>query len=154
MTQALKTLEQSLKKVVFGQNDAVESVVSAVKLARSGLRHAEKPMAASSFLAPQALAKRKSPDSSANPCHAPIRFDVSNIWKSTVWPNLLAPLQGMGFEKGGLLTEAVTKNPYAILLLDEIEKAHPDVYNVLLQLMDYGFVTDPQGRCVIFAIPC
>lgn len=150
--KALKNLERSLKKAVFGQNDAVEAVVDAVKLARSGLRHAEKPMGCFLFSGPTGVGKTEIARQLSQVLAMPLlRFDMSEYMeKHSVAKLIGAPPGYVGFEQGGLLTEAVTKNPYAILLLDEIEKAHPDIYNVLLQLMDYGTVTDPQGRSVNF----
>ncbi len=150
--KVLKTLGLQLKKKVFGQDMAAVAVVDAIKMARSGLRSAEKPVGCFLFSGPTGVGKTEIARQLGNILHMPVlRFDMSEYMeKHSVAKLIGAPPGYVGFDQGGLLTDGVTKNPHAILLLDEIEKAHPDIYNILLQLMDYGIVTDHNGRSVSF----
>ncbi len=150
--KVLKTLGVQLKKKVYGQDKAADAVVDAIKMARSGLRSAEKPVGCFLFSGPTGVGKTEIAKQLGQTLHMPmLRFDMSEYMeKHSVAKLIGAPPGYVGFDQGGLLTDAVTKNPHSILLLDEIEKAHPDIYNVLLQLMDYGIVTDHNGRSVNF----
>lgn len=150
--KVLKTLGTRLKKKVYGQDKAADAVVDAIKMARSGLRSAEKPVGCFLFSGPTGVGKTEIARQLGKTLHMPLlRFDMSEYMeKHSVAKLIGAPPGYVGFDQGGLLTDAVTKNPHAILLLDEIEKAHPDIYNILLQLMDYGIVTDHNGRSVNF----
>jgi len=150
--KVLKTLGAQLKKKVYGQDKAADAVVDAIKMARSGLRSAEKPVGCFLFSGPTGVGKTEIAKQLGQTLHMPIlRFDMSEYMeKHSVAKLIGAPPGYVGFDQGGLLTDAVTKNPHSILLLDEIEKAHPDIYNILLQLMDYGIVTDHNGRSVNF----
>jgi ATP-dependent Clp protease ATP-binding subunit ClpA len=150
--KVLKTLGTQLKKKVFGQDKAADAVVDAIKMARSGLRSAEKPVGCFLFSGPTGVGKTEIARQLGKTLHMPLlRFDMSEYMeKHSVAKLIGAPPGYVGFDQGGLLTDAVTKNPHSILLLDEIEKAHPDIYNILLQLMDYGIVTDHNGRSVSF----
>ncbi len=144
----LQNLEESLKRVVFGQDEAVRQVVSAIKLARSGLNDPNKPIGSFLFAGPTGVGKTELTQQLAKHLGIElIRFDMSEYMERHTVSRLIgAPPGYVGFDQGGLLTEAVTKNPHAILLLDEIEKAHPDVFNILLQVMDNGTLTDNNGR--------
>lgn len=144
----LQNLEESLKRVVFGQDEAVRQVVSAIKLARSGLNDPNKPIGSFLFAGPTGVGKTELTQQLAKHLGIElIRFDMSEYMERHTVSRLIgAPPGYVGFDQGGLLTEAVTKNPHAILLLDEIEKAHPDVFNILLQVMDNGSLTDNNGR--------
>jgi ATP-dependent Clp protease ATP-binding subunit ClpA len=145
---ALKTLDRDLKLVVFGQDDAINALASAIKMSRSGLGEEEKPIGSFLFAGPTGVGKTEVTRQLAMTMGIElIRFDMSEYMESHSVSRLVgAPPGYVGFDQGGLLTEAVTKNPHAVLLLDEIEKAHPDVYNVLLQIMDHGKLTDANGR--------
>lgn len=144
----LRVLSQTVKKEIFGQDAAVEKVCLAVKKARAGFRNMEKPEASFLFVGPTGVGKTELARALSSILKEPLlRFDMSEYQeKHTVSRLIGSPPGYVGFEEGGLLTEAVRKQPHAIILLDEIEKAHPDVYNVLLQVMDYGTLTDNQGR--------
>ena len=145
---ALKTLERDLKAVVFGQDKAIETLASAVKMARSGLGQNNKPIGSFLFSGPTGVGKTEVAKQLAYIMGIElIRFDMSEYMERHAVSRLIgAPPGYVGFDQGGLLTEAVTKKPHAVLLLDEIEKAHPDVFNILLQVMDHGTLTDNNGR--------
>lgn len=145
---ALKTLERDLKAVVFGQDKAIETLASAVKMARSGLGQSNKPIGSFLFSGPTGVGKTEVAKQLAYILGIElIRFDMSEYMERHAVSRLIgAPPGYVGFDQGGLLTEAVTKQPYCVLLLDEIEKAHPDIFNILLQVMDHGTLTDNNGR--------
>jgi ATP-dependent Clp protease ATP-binding subunit ClpA len=144
----LKTLDRDLKNVVFGQEPAIEALSAAIKMARSGLGKPDKPIGAFLFSGPTGVGKTEVAKQLAYTLGIElIRFDMSEYMERHTVSRLIgAPPGYVGFDQGGLLTEAVTKKPHAVLLLDEIEKAHPDVFNVLLQVMDHGTLTDNNGR--------
>lgn len=145
---ALKTLERDLKAVVFGQDKAIEVLSSAVKMARSGLGNSSKPIGSFLFAGPTGVGKTEVAKQLAYVLGIELlRFDMSEYMERHAVSRLIgAPPGYVGFDQGGLLTEAVTKQPYCVLLLDEIEKAHPDIFNILLQVMDHGTLTDNNGR--------
>lgn len=145
---ALKTLERDLKAVVFGQDKAIEVLASAVKMARSGLGNGNKPIGSFLFAGPTGVGKTEVAKQLAYILGIELlRFDMSEYMERHAVSRLIgAPPGYVGFDQGGLLTEAVTKQPYCVLLLDEIEKAHPDIFNILLQVMDHGTLTDNNGR--------
>ena len=145
---ALKTLERDLKAVVFGQDKAIEVISSAVKMARSGLGQTNKPIGNFLFSGPTGVGKTEVAKQLAYIMGIElIRFDMSEYMERHAVSRLIgAPPGYVGFEQGGLMTEAVNKHPYCVILLDEIEKAHPDIFNVLLQVMDHGTLTDNNGR--------
>ena len=145
---ALRTLERDLKLTVFGQDEAIEALSSAIKMSRSGLGEEEKPIGSFLFAGPTGVGKTEVTRQLAMVMGIElIRFDMSEYMEAHSVSRLVgAPPGYVGFDQGGLLTEAVTRNPHAVLLLDEIEKAHPDVYNILLQIMDHGTLTDTNGR--------
>ena len=144
----LQTIERDLKSVVFGQDKALEVLASAVKMARSGLGRDDKPIGSFLFSGPTGVGKTEAAKQLAYIMGIElIRFDMSEYMERHAVSRLIgAPPGYVGFDQGGLLTEAVTKKPHAVLLLDEIEKAHPDIFNVLLQVMDHGTLTDNNGR--------
>ena len=144
----LQTLERDLKSVVFGQDKALEVLASAVKMARSGLGKPDKPIGSFLFSGPTGVGKTEAAKQLAYIMGVDlIRFDMSEYMERHAVSRLIgAPPGYVGFDQGGLLTEAITKKPHAVLLLDEIEKAHPDIFNVLLQVMDHGTLTDNNGR--------
>ncbi len=144
----LKTLERDLKNVVFGQDKALDVLASAVKMARSGLGKGDKPIGAFLFSGPTGVGKTEAAKQLAYIMGIDlIRFDMSEYMERHAVSRLIgAPPGYVGFDQGGLLTEAITKKPHCVLLLDEIEKAHPDIFNVLLQVMDHGTLTDNNGR--------
>jgi ATP-dependent Clp protease ATP-binding subunit ClpA len=144
----LKTLDRDLKSVVFGQDPAIDALAAAIKMARSGLGKPEKPIGAFLFSGPTGVGKTEVAKQLAYILGVDlIRFDMSEYMERHAVSRLIgAPPGYVGFDQGGLLTEAVTKKPHCVLLLDEIEKAHPDVFNVLLQVMDHGTLTDNNGR--------
>ena len=144
----LKYLERDLKLVIFGQDKAITVLSSAIKMARSGLREPEKPVGAYLFAGPTGVGKTEVTRQLAHSLGIElIRFDMSEYMERHTVSRLIgAPPGYVGFDQGGLLTEAVSKNPHAVLLLDEIEKAHPEVFNLLLQVMDHGTLTDNNGR--------
>ena len=144
----LQNLERDLKMVVYGQDEAIEMLSSAIKMARSGLREGEKPIGSFLFAGPTGVGKTEVTKQLARIMGIElIRFDMSEYMERHTVSRLIgAPPGYVGFDQGGLLTEAITKNPHAVLLLDEVEKAHPDVFNLLLQVMDHGTLTDNNGR--------
>ena len=151
-TSKLATLEADLKAVVYGQDKAVKEVADAVKLSRAGLRAENKPVGAYLFSGPTGVGKTELAKRLAETLGATfLRFDMSEYMeKHTVSRLIGAPPGYVGFDQGGLLTDGVLQNPRAVVLLDEIEKAHPDVYNILLQVMDYAKLTDHNGKTVDF----
>ncbi|HET6598538.1 MAG TPA: AAA family ATPase, partial [Burkholderiaceae bacterium] len=144
----LKTLDRDLNSVVFGQEPAIEALAAAIKMARSGLGRPDKPIGSFLFSGPTGVGKTEVAKQLAYILGIElIRFDMSEYMERHAVSRLIgAPPGYVGFDQGGLLTEAVSKKPHAVLLLDEIEKAHPDVFNVLLQVMDHGTLTDNNGR--------
>jgi ATP-dependent Clp protease ATP-binding subunit ClpA len=145
---ALKNLEGNLKMVVFGQDEAIDSLATAIKLSRAGLNEQEKPIGSFLFSGPTGVGKTEVSRQLAKIMGIELlRFDMSEYMERHTVSRLIgAPPGYVGFDQGGLLTEAVAKNPHCVLLLDEIEKAHPDVFNLLLQVMDHGTLTDNNGR--------
>ena len=150
--QALKTLSDTLKRQIFGQDTAIDVLVSAVKMARSGLGQPDKPMGCFLFSGPTGVGKTEVAKQLAQALGISLqRFDMSEYMEPHAVARLIgAPPGYVGYEQGGLLTEAVNKHPHCVLLLDEIEKAHRDIYNVLLQVMDAGRLTDNTGRSADF----
>ncbi len=146
--ERLKTLDRDLKMVVFGQDPAIDSLATAIKLARSGLGHDDKPIGSFLFAGPTGVGKTEVTRQLAKVMGIElIRFDMSEYMERHAVSRLIgAPPGYVGFDQGGLLTDAVNKTPHAVLLLDEIEKVHPDVFNLLLQVMDHGTLTDNNGR--------
>ncbi len=144
----LLNLDADLKRVVFGQDDAIAALVSAIKLARSGLGSPDRPISSFLFSGPTGVGKTEVTRQLAMTLGIElVRFDMSEYMERHTVSRLIgAPPGYVGFDQGGLMTESITKNPHAVLLLDEIEKAHPDVFNLLLQVMDYGTLTDNKGR--------
>ena len=151
-TAVLRDLEKNLKHVVFGQDDAIEALASAIKLARAGLREPEKPIGNYLFAGPTGVGKTEVSKQLADTLGVELlRFDMSEYMEKHAVSRLIgAPPGYVGFDQGGQLTDGVDQHPHCVLLLDEIEKAHPDVYNVLLQVMDHGTLTDHNGRSVDF----
>jgi ATP-dependent Clp protease ATP-binding subunit ClpA len=150
--KALGTLEADLKRVVFGQDKAIERVSSAIKLSRAGLREPNKPIGNYLFSGPTGVGKTEVAKQLAHILGIPLtRFDMSEYMERHSVSRLIgAPPGYVGFDQGGLLTDAVDQNPHGVLLLDEIEKAHPDLFNILLQVMDNGKLTDHHGKTVDF----
>ncbi|NBT31492.1 MAG: ATP-dependent Clp protease ATP-binding subunit ClpA, partial [Rhodobacteraceae bacterium] len=150
--EVLKDLEVSLKRVVFGQDNAIEALASAIKLARAGLREPEKPIGNYLFAGPTGVGKTEVAKQLADTLGVELlRFDMSEYMEKHAVSRLIgAPPGYVGFDQGGMLTDRVDQNPHCVLLLDEIEKAHPDVYNILLQVMDHGKLTDHNGRTTDF----
>jgi ATP-dependent Clp protease ATP-binding subunit ClpA len=150
--EVLKDLNGSLKRVVFGQDKAIEALASAIKLSRAGLREPEKPIGNYLFTGPTGVGKTEVAKRLAQQLGVELlRFDMSEYMeKHTVSRLIGAPPGYVGFDQGGLLTDGVDQHPHCVLLLDEMEKAHPDVYNILLQVMDNGKLTDHNGRTVDF----
>ena len=146
--KSLKNLERDLKMVVFGQDDAITALSSAIKMPRSGLSSGDKPIASFLFSGPTGVGKTEVTKQLAHTLGIEfIRFDMSEYMERHTVSRLIgAPPGYVGFDQGGLLTEAINKHPHAVLLFDEIEKAHPDLFNILLQVMDYGSLTDNNGR--------
>ncbi|WP_170768993.1 ATP-dependent Clp protease ATP-binding subunit ClpA [Ruegeria lacuscaerulensis] len=150
--EVLKDLETALKRVVFGQDDAIVALSSAIKLARAGLREPEKPIGNYLFAGPTGVGKTEVAKQLADTLGVELlRFDMSEYMEKHAVSRLIgAPPGYVGFDQGGLLTDGVDQHPHCVLLLDEIEKAHPDVFNILLQVMDHGELTDHNGRTVNF----
>lgn len=146
--EKLRFLERDLKMMIFGQDDAIEKVSNALILSRSGLGHVDKPIASFLFTGPTGVGKTELAKQLAHLMGINfVRIDMSEFMeKHTVSKLIGAPPGYVGFEQGGVLTDAIHKSPYSVLLLDEIEKAHPDVFNILLQVMDHGALTDSNGR--------
>ncbi|WP_342077654.1 ATP-dependent Clp protease ATP-binding subunit ClpA [Yoonia sp. SS1-5] len=150
--EVLKDLEKTLKRVVFGQDTAIEALSSAIKLARAGLREPEKPIGNYLFAGPTGVGKTEVAKQLADTLGVELlRFDMSEYMEKHAVSRLIgAPPGYVGFDQGGMLTDGVDQNPHCVLLLDEMEKAHPDVYNILLQVMDHGKLTDHNGRTTDF----
>ncbi len=150
--EVLKDLEVTLKRVVFGQDSAITALASAIKLARAGLREPEKPIGNYLFAGPTGVGKTEVAKQLADTLGVELlRFDMSEYMEKHAVSRLIgAPPGYVGFDQGGLLTDGVDQHPHCVLLLDEIEKAHPDVFNILLQVMDHGTLTDHNGRSVDF----
>ena len=148
----LKDLNVELKRVVFGQDQAIEALASAIKLARAGLREPEKPIGSYLFSGPTGVGKTEVAKRLAEVLGVEmLRFDMSEYMERHSVSRLIgAPPGYVGFDQGGLLTDGVDQNPYCVLLLDEIEKAHPDLFNILLQVMDHGKLTDHNGKSIDF----
>src|SRR5215212_4555816 len=153
---ALANLDRDLKAVVFGQDQAIDALASAIKMARSGLGNPQKPIGNFLFSGPTGVGKTEVARQLAYCMGSElIRFDMSEYMERHAVSRLIgAPPGYVGFEQGGLMTEAITKKPYSVLLLDEIEKAHPDIFNILLQVMDHGTLTDNNGRKADFRNVC
>ncbi|MDO4699286.1 MAG: ATP-dependent Clp protease ATP-binding subunit ClpA [Moraxella sp.] len=150
--QVLKNLERDLKLVVFGQDQAIETLSDAIRLSRAGLKPADKPIGAFVFAGPTGVGKTEIARQLAYALGVELlRFDMSEYMEAHTASRLIgAPPGYVGYDQGGLLTEKVSQYPHSVLLLDELEKAHPDVFNLLLQVMDYGTLTDNNGRVVSF----
>ncbi len=150
--EALRTLERDLKMVIFGQDEAIAALGAAIKMSRSGLGNPDKPIASFLFSGPTGVGKTEVTRQLAHILGIElVRFDMSEYMERHTVSRLIgAPPGYVGFDQGGLLTDAITKHPHAVLLLDEIEKAHADVYNLLLQVMDHGRLTDNNGRFADF----
>ncbi len=151
--QKVKSLKANLEKVIFGQEQAIESLVNSIKIAKSGLRNYNKPLANYLFAGPTGVGKTELAKQLAESMGMNlIRFDMSEYIESHTISRMIGSPPGyVGYDQGGLLTESVSNNQYSVVLLDEIEKAHSDIYNILLQIMDYGCVTDTYGRKVNFS---
>ncbi len=151
-TEKLRGLDVTLKRVVFGQDTAIDALAASIKLSRAGLREAEKPIGSYLFSGPTGVGKTEVARQLASAMGVDLlRFDMSEYMERHTVSRLLgAPPGYVGYDQGGLLTDGVDQNPHCVLLLDEIEKAHPDLFNVLLQVMDHGSLTDANGRKVDF----
>ena len=151
-TEKLRGLDVTLKRVVFGQDTAIDALAASIKLSRAGLREAEKPIGSYLFSGPTGVGKTEVARQLASAMGVELlRFDMSEYMERHTVSRLLgAPPGYVGYDQGGLLTDGVDQNPHCVLLLDEIEKAHPDLFNVLLQVMDHGSLTDANGRKVDF----
>src|SRR5690606_10516338 len=146
--EVLRNLERDLKMTVFGQNDAIEAMSAAIKLSRAGLKAPDKPVGSFMFAGPTGVGKTEVCRQLARAMGIElVRFDMSEYMERHTVSRLIgAPPGYVGYDQGGLLTEAITKTPHCVLLLDEIEKAHPEVFNLLLQVMDHATLTDNNGR--------
>ncbi|WP_430419138.1 ATP-dependent Clp protease ATP-binding subunit ClpA [Phenylobacterium sp.] len=151
-TEALKQLESDLKRAVYGQDEAIDSLSAAMKMARAGLRDANKPIGCYLFSGPTGTGKTETARQLASTLGIELlRFDMSEYMERHTVSRLIgAPPGYVGFDQGGLLTDAVDQHPHSVVLLDEIEKAHPDVFNILLQVMDHGQLTDSNGKKIDF----
>ncbi len=151
-TKVLQNLDKTLKRVVFGQDKAIDALVAAIRLSRAGLRDMQKPIGSYLFSGPTGVGKTEIAKQLADSLNVELlRFDMSEYMERHSISRLLgAPPGYVGYDQGGLLTDGVDQNPHCVLLLDEIEKAHPDLFNVLLQIMDHGTLTDANGRKVDF----
>jgi len=151
-TEALRTLEEDLKAAVFGQEKALHALASAIKLARAGLRSPEKPIGSYLFSGPTGVGKTEAAKQLAKTLGVELlRFDMSEYMERHTVSRLIgAPPGYVGFDQGGLLTDGVDQHPHCVLLLDEVEKAHPDLFNILLQVMDHGKLTDHNGKKIDF----
>ena len=150
--ETLRNLERDLKRMVYGQDKAIDALVSAIKLARAGLREPEKPIGNYLFSGPTGVGKTEVARQLAMTLGVElVRFDMSEYMERHSVSRLIgAPPGYVGFDQGGLMTDAIDQNPYAVMLLDEVEKAHPDLFNVLLQIMDHGKLTDHNGKQIDF----
>jgi ATP-dependent Clp protease ATP-binding subunit ClpA len=146
--ETLKNLDRNLKMLVFGQDQSIDALTSAIRLSRSGLSNEDKPIGSFLFAGPTGVGKTEVTKQLAKCMGVEfIRFDMSEYSERHAVSRLIgAPPGYVGYEQGGLLTDSVIKHPHAVVLLDEIEKAHPDIYNILLQVMDHGTLTDNNGR--------
>ncbi|MDA9905137.1 ATP-dependent Clp protease ATP-binding subunit ClpA [Hyphomicrobiales bacterium] len=151
-SEKLKDLDKSLKRFIFGQDNAIDEVVASIRLSRAGLRDLQKPIGSYLFTGPTGVGKTELVRQLASVLSIELlRFDMSEYMERHTVSRLIgAPPGYVGFDQGGLLTDGVDQNPYSIVLLDEIEKAHPDIFNILLQVMDHGTLTDQNGRKVDF----
>ena len=151
-TEVLQHLEDTLRRVVYGQNEAITALASAIKLARAGLRDPEKPIGSYLFSGPTGVGKTEAARQLASSLGLELtRFDMSEYMERHTVSRLIgAPPGYVGFDQGGLLTDAIDQHPHCVLLLDEIEKAHPDLFNILLQVMDHGKLTDHSGKQIDF----
>src|SRR5271167_4469037 len=151
-TEVLQHLEETLARVVYGQNEAITALSSAIKLARAGLRDPEKPIGSYLFSGPTGVGKTEAARQLASSLGLELtRFDMSEYMERHTVSRLIgAPPGYVGFDQGGLLTDAIDQHPHCVLLLDEIEKAHPDLFNILLQVMDHGKLTDHSGKAIDF----
>jgi len=151
-SEVLRDLGRDMKRVVFGQDDAIDALASAIKLSRAGLREPEKPIGCYLFAGPTGVGKTEVARQLSNLMGVELlRFDMSEYMERHTVSRLLgAPPGYVGFDQGGLLTDGVDQHPHSVLLLDEIEKAHPDLFNILLQVMDYGKLTDHNGKTIDF----
>jgi ATP-dependent Clp protease ATP-binding subunit ClpA len=147
-TEVLKNMQRNLKLVVFGQDEAIDTMCNAIKMSRSGLGNPDKPVGSFLFAGPTGVGKTEVTKQLAKVLGIElIRFDMSEYMERHTVSRLIgAPPGYVGFDQGGLLTDSINKHPHAVLLLDEVEKAHPDVFNLLLQVMDHGTLTDTNGR--------
>ncbi len=150
--EVLRNMERDLKRVVYGQDQAISALSSSIKLSRAGLRQPDKPIGCYLFSGPTGVGKTEVARQLADTMGVPIlRFDMSEYMEKHAVSRLIgAPPGYVGFDQGGLLTDGVDQNPHSVLLLDEIEKAHPDIFNILLQVMDHGKLTDHNGKSVDF----
>ena len=148
----LQHLDETLKRVVYGQDAALGALASAIKLARAGLRDPEKPIGCYLFSGPTGVGKTEAARQLASSLGLELtRFDMSEYMERHTVSRLIgAPPGYVGFDQGGLLTDAIDQHPHCVLLLDEIEKAHPDLFNILLQVMDHGKLTDHSGKQIDF----